>query len=483
MSISAAILAARSGLQVTSQKAEIVATNVANANTPGYVRRSLVVGELVNGSQTAGVTSVGVARAGDDAIKAQRRELTSDVAQATVLASTWQSISQRVGNTASGSGLFRTFSNFETALSAAVTSPESSANASALLDAAKSVARELNSLSEYGAKARAEADGEIAEGVDAVNTALKQVQDLNKRIASIDRNSAQAATLMDERQRVLDTIAEFLPIQTVQRDAGTIDVLTTQGVYLINGSTARLLEFTPSSTFSSDQTLANGDLSGISVGGINITPGSTSFGAVSGGLFGALFTLRDQDLPAFMSQLDMVANDIITRLSDDAIDPTKTPGEPGLFVDPTGAGSSGLAARISVNAAVDPAQGGEIWRLRDGLGATASGPPGNGSTLSAMFEAFTQVKSLNSNGIQGAFSASDLAAQLSSVVGQKRVYQDSVLASTQAQHLTLVEAEQSLTGVDVDVEMESLLLIEQAYAANARVIQVARDMISILMEL
>ncbi|ABI77175.1 flagellar hook-associated protein FlgK [Hyphomonas neptunium ATCC 15444] len=483
MSISAAILAARSGLQVTSQKAEIVATNVANASTPGYVRRSLVVGELVNGSQTAGVMANGVARAGDDAIKAQRRELTSDVAQATVLASTWQTISQRVGNTSSGGGLFRSFSNFETALSAAVTSPESTANGSALLDAAKSVARELNSLSEYGAQARAEADSEIAQGVETVNTALKQVQDLNKRIASIDRTSEQAATLMDERQRVLDTIAEFLPIQTVQRDAGTIDVLTTQGVYLINGSTARQIEFTPSSAFTSGQTLANGDLSGISVDGIDLTTGSTSFGAVSGGLFGALFTLRDQDVPAFMDQLDMVANDIITRLSDDAIDPTKTPGEQGLFVDPDAAGLSGLASRISVNAAVDPAQGGDIWRLRDGLGATASGPPGNSATLSAIYDAFTQVKSLNANGIQGAFSASDLAAQLSSVVGQKRVYQDSVLASTQAQHVTLVEAEQSLTGVDVDVEMESLLLIEQAYAANARVIQVARDMIGILMEL
>lgn len=483
MSISAAILAARSGLQVTSQKAEVVATNVANASTPGYVRRSLVVGELINGTQTAGVTSTGIARAGDDAIKAQRRELTSDVAQATVLASTWQTISQRVGNTASGGGLFRTFSNFETALSASITSPESTANGSALLDAAKSVTRELNNLSTYGAQARAEADSEIAQGVNTVNTALTQVQDLNKRIASIDRGSAQAATLMDERQRVLDTIAEFLPIQTVQRDAGTIDVLTTQGVYLINGSTARQIEFNPSSSFTSDQTLAGGNLSGMSVGGIDITTGSTSFGAVSGGLIGALFTLRDQDIPAFMDQLDMVAGDIISRLSDDAIDPTKTPGAQGIFVDPAAGGTSGLASRISVNAAIDPAQGGDIWRLRDGLGAAASGPPGNSAVLSAIFDAFTQVKSLSANGIQGAFSASDLAAQLSTVVGQKRVYQDSVLASTQAQHLTLVEAEQTLTGVDVDVEMESLLLIEQAYAANARVIQVARDMIGILMEL
>lgn len=483
MSISAAIAAARSGLKVSSQKAEVVAVNVANASTPGYVRRSLVVSELVKGAQTAGVISNGVFRSPDVAIKEQRRELTSDVAQATVLASTWQSISTRLGDTASGNGLFSTFSKFESALSASITSPESSATASSLLNAAKSVAQELNSLSAYAAQARGDADSEILQGVKTVNQALEQVKDLNKRISAIDTYSAQAATLMDERQRVLDTIAEYLPIQTVQREAGTIDVLTTQGVYLINGSTLRQIEFTPAANFTSTQTLADGQLSGISVGGIDLTPGSSSFGAVSGGLFGALFTLRDQDMPAFMAQLDMVANDIITRLSDDAIDPTKTPGEQGLFVDPAGAGTLGLAARISVNAAVDPVQGGEIWRLRDGLGATASGPPGNSATLSAMFTAFTQVKSLNSNGLQGAFSASDLAAQLSSVVGQKRVFQESVLASTQAQHLSLIEAEQALTGVDVDLEMESLLLIEQAYAANARVIQVARDMLDILMEL
>lgn len=483
MSISAAIIAARSGLQVVGQKAEVVANNVANASTPGYVRRSLVIGELVRGEQTAGVTSYGIARAPDEAIKAQRRELTSDVAQATVLASTWQSISKRLGDTASGSGLFSTFSKFESALSAAITSPESPSNTSSLLNAAKSVAQELNSLSSYAAQARADADSEILQGVKTVNQALEQIRDLNKRISAVDTYSAQAATLMDERQRVLDTIAEYLPIQTVQREAGTIDVLTTQGVYLINGSTLRQIEFNPAANFASTQTLAGGQLSGISIDGIDLTPGASSFGAVSGGLFGALFTLRDQDMPAFMAQLDMVANDIITRLSDDAIDPTKTPGEQGLFVDPANAGTLGLASRISVNAAVDPAQGGEIWRLRDGLGATTPGPPGNSATLSAMFNAFTQVKSINSNGFQGAFSAIDLAAQLSSIVGQKRVFQESVLASTQTQHLSLIEAEQALTGVDVDLEMESLLLIEQAYAANARVIQVARDMLDILMEL
>lgn len=483
MSISAALNIARSGLQVTGQRAEVVATNISNASTPGYVRRSLVLSELMIGSQTAGVTSNGVARALDEPIKSHRRELTSDVAQATVLASTWQSISTRLGSTAEGNGLFRAFSRFETALSASVTSPESSATAAALLDAARSVTSELNDLSAYAAQARSEADSEIAQGVSTVNTALKQVQEINKRLAGLDRTSAQAAALFDDRQRVLDTIAEYIPIQTVQRDSGSIDILTPQGVYLINGTTVRQLEFTPSAAFSAHQTLAGGQLSGISVDGLDITPGASSFGAVSGGLFGALFTLRDSDLPAFMNQLDMVAGDLVSRLSGDSIDPTKTPGDEGIFVDPAGAGQLGLASRISLNAAIDPSQGGEIWRLRDGLGAATSGPPGNTTILSAMFDAFTQVKSLNAGGFQGAFSATDMTAHLSSIVGQKRVYNDSVLASTQAQHIALVEAEQALTGVDVDRQMEELLLVEQAYSANARVVQVARDMISILMEL
>ncbi|MEZ5917889.1 MAG: flagellar basal body rod C-terminal domain-containing protein [Parvularculaceae bacterium] len=48
---------------------------------------------------------------------------------------------------------------------------------------------------------------------------------------------------------------------------------------------------------------------------------------------------------------------------------------------------------------------------------------------------------------------------------------------------TLQEAELSRTGVDTDRELQNLLLIEQAYAANARVIEVASQMIQRLLEL
>ncbi|MFN3312038.1 MAG: flagellar hook-associated protein FlgK [Hyphomonas sp.] len=480
MSISSALNIARTGLQVSGLRAETVASNVANAATPGYVRRSVVLSETITGGQASGVQSLGIARAQDAQIKAQRRELTSDTAQATVLAQTWKAVSTRLGSTADGSGLFKAVAGFETALSRSVTSPESATNAAQLLDAAKGIARELNSLSGYAAGVRAEADREIASGVETVNSALKQIEDLNRRLSGMDRTSAQAAALFDERQRALDTISEYLPVRAVERDSGTIDVITPEGVYLLAGK-ARQIDFQPGVTFGPDSSIAGGQLSGMSVDGTPITPGSASFAAVSSGMFGALFTLRDQDMPAFSAQLDLVAADLIARLS--GSDPTLAPGEDGLFTDPGAAGQLGLAGRISVNAAVDPAQGGEIWRLRDGIGATEQGPPGNASILSAMYDAVRAVQSVNSNGLNGQFSATELIAQLTSITGQTRLYHEGVAASSATQHATLMEAEIRLTGVDIDEQMEQLMLIEQAYAANARVIQVASDMIRILMEL
>jgi flagellar hook-associated protein 1 FlgK len=329
---------------------------------------------------------------------------------------------------------------------------------------------------------RQEADREVASGVETVNTALLQVQDLNSELAGIDRTSSQAAAIRDERGRVLDQIADYLPIQTVERDSGVIDVLTVEGVYLVAGR-ARQIEFDPASTFQPGQTLGSGDLSGISVDGTEITPGTNSFGAVSSGMFGALFQLRDDDLPNFSAQLDMVAGDLMSRLSDDAIDATKPPGEYGLFVDPSPATGPGLAGRMTLNAAIDTDRGGEVFRLRDGIGAAAPGLEGNASILNAMVGAVAAVETVSDGSIAGGYSAAELAAHISTITGQSRVSHDAVNSSTLLQFEALNEAEYSQTGVDIDSQMQDLLLIEQAYSANARVIEVASQMINRLMEL
>ena len=87
MSISSAIVSARSGLDAIGARADLVATNVANASTPGYVRRALTVSETILGAQTAGVQVEGIDRSTNARLTSERRLLASDFAQAEILSS------------------------------------------------------------------------------------------------------------------------------------------------------------------------------------------------------------------------------------------------------------------------------------------------------------------------------------------------------------------------------------------------------------
>ena len=88
MSITSALNAAQSGLQITGLRADVVADNVANATTEGYVRRSVNISENLLAGQTAGVRSDGVSRSEDARLNSELRLTTSDMSQASVMAST-----------------------------------------------------------------------------------------------------------------------------------------------------------------------------------------------------------------------------------------------------------------------------------------------------------------------------------------------------------------------------------------------------------
>ncbi|MEL7041479.1 MAG: flagellar hook-associated protein FlgK [Pseudomonadota bacterium] len=482
MTISSALLSARTGLDAIGARADLVATNVANASTPGYVRRALTVSETILGGETAGVAITGVDRSENARLTAERRNLGSDFAQSEVLSATWSSLSQRIGDDIDGSTLFQRLSSLQTAMADAALSPESATTANQVVQSANDLVSEFQALSSLIAQERTRADQDIATGVDIVNAGLLEIQELNRSISSIDRSTAQAAALFDERDRVLDRISEYLPIQTFERDSGAIDVLTKEGVFLVAGP-AQQISFTPANVVGPNQTLANGGLSGLMVGDTDITPGAGTFGAVSSGAFGALFTLRDSDLPALETQLDTMAQDLIDRFSDPAIDPTNPVGSPGLFLDTDPTAGTGIAGRLELNALVDPDRGGAVWRLRDGLGATVPGSPGDTTILTALNTAFDEARTISAPGLQGTYTATDLIAQIGALAGQQRIQNDAVRSSISLQYDTVKQAETNETAVDIEREMQDLLIIEQAYAANARVIQTASQMLNQLMEI
>jgi flagellar hook-associated protein 1 FlgK len=143
----------------------------------------------------------------------------------------------------------------------------------------------------------------------------------------------------------------------------------------------------------------------------------------------------------------------------------------------------GLAGRLRLNAAVDPGQGGALFRLRDGLGALAEGPPGNGRLLSALHERLTEARPLASSAFPpGSRSLAALAAELMSDASARRLAAQSEQSFAAAKLTALTDLE-AQNGIDTDREMQALLTIEKNYAANARVIQTVSDMIDTLLGL
>ncbi|WP_102106685.1 flagellar hook-associated protein FlgK [Oceaniglobus roseus] len=476
MSMSNALYNALSGLGAVSRSAQAVSSNVANALTEGYGRREVVLGS----DRLGGVRVLGVTRIVNAAVLADRRIADADAGAARTPAGFLSRLQNLIGAADSPSSLPGRLATFEGRLIEAASRPDSVARLQSAAEGAADLASALNAAGQGVQDQRLAADRSIATQVGQLNDALAEIARLNTSITRVQSNSTEANALMDQRQVLIDSISAMVPLRELPRARGAVALVTTGGQILLDGRAAEI-GFTASNAITAGMTLGGGHLSGLTVSGRPVDMSAS--GRMGGGSLAAAFGIRDDLGPEAQSQLDALAADLIERFQDPAVDPTLGSGDPGLLTD-AGAvlvppAAPGLAQRLSLNAAVDPANG-EVWRLRDGLYASAEGPPGNAATLQALSDALEIPRPSPFGGSDR--SAAGLFSELLSMVGSRefRAQQQQTFAETRA--ATLRERELA-GGVDSDQEMQKLLLVEQSYAANAKVIQAVDDMLRRLMEI
>ncbi len=485
MSITSALSSALSGLSATSRQAEILSSNVANATTPGYARREVQLSAAILAGTGQGVTVTNVSRDVDHYLLTERRHAQSGDADRSIRSTFLGRVEKAIGTPDVPGSLGARLAAFDQSLIAAQARPDALARLANVATTARALAAGLATATTDIQAARSTADRRIAAEVGALNTALAQVHDLNTQLRAFTGAGHDVAALLDKRQQLIDGIAAIVPIREVPRQMNQIALFTTGGAPLLEGTAAEF-GFSPTNTITADMTQALGGLSGLTINGRPIaTAGSAS--PVLGGRLGALFALRDDLAVVAQGKLDAVARDLVERFSASGLDPTLAPGAPGLFTDQGAAfipaNEVGLAGRIRINAAADPAQGGALYRLRDGLAATAEGPPGNAGLLGSLHQALSGTRALGSTSFTaGIRSFADLTSDLLSDTSALRLGADAETSYASARLNTLTDLENQ-NGVDTDQEMQMLLVIEKNYAANAKVIQTVNDMIDTLIRL
>ncbi len=487
MSITSAINSASSGLVVTARRADIVSGNIANATTPGYAQRTVELAEQIVGGRGAGVVAAGIDRATSPVLTADRRQAEAEAGTLDARSDALTRLARAVGEPGSSTSLADAYERLETAFRDLAETPESPVQQQKVVESALDLAAALNRLSNENSQVRHDADIQIANQVNELNDTLRQLERINSEIKKLSISGQDISALEDQRQRLVDQISQRIPIRIVRREYGDVMLLTSEGVTLLDGKAAQI-SFQAASAIG-PSTFYNGGagpLSGLLVDGRDIAPGSGDNQAIREGSLAGLFAVRDQIGPDFQAQIDALAEDLIARFADPATDPTLAAGDPGLFTDggslPSSPPAVGLAGRIAVNAAVDPDAGGELWRVRDGIGAASPGPAGSQDGPRRFVDALSQPRSLSAGfGITTQLSAGGAAQYFTSAV--------SVSAADLAQEADeqtgfaagLAELEKNATGVNIDHELQTLTLVEQAYAANALVLQTADRMVQTLL--
>ncbi|MEM8657382.1 MAG: flagellar basal body protein, partial [Pseudomonadota bacterium] len=356
MSLSSALSNAASGLNANSKQADLIANNIANAQTPGYTRRAAELGAVALGGQGDGVRILGVTLVEDPAAIANRRQSDAALGAETAASVPLQTLSNSMGLPGSGTAFATLAGEFEIALTASANEPTSGPRLdNAVTDAGRLVDKVVG-LAGEAQELRATADGNIARGVDSLNTNLAAIQKLNGEIVSLSISGADTSALLDQRKGLIDEVASLVPVREVVRNNGEVALFTTNGAALLDGR-ASDVGFTPTPLITQDMTRASGALSGLTLNGQPVTVGAPDqSGFMDGGTLGALFVTRDETLPQYADQLDLLAEDMVVRFQDPAIDATRAPGSAGLFTDNGGAYDpvdlEGLAGRLGLNAAV-----------------------------------------------------------------------------------------------------------------------------------
>jgi len=236
---SSAMNAAYAQLQTTGQ-------NIANASTPGYVRREVVLSESGNNDSSGwvgrGVDVSAVRRVYDQFLVRESVANRASAAQDTARSDALTRLDSLFAD--SKNGLGAAFDDLVGAFTDVVARPSDPAARSTVLTRAETFARRAARLDTELLELRGAAQGRMQSEVSAANETLDALAAINRRISEANSASGQPNGLLDQRDKLLGDLNKSLRANATFGADGTITVTSQTGEPLVVAGTASALALT-----------------------------------------------------------------------------------------------------------------------------------------------------------------------------------------------------------------------------------------------
>lgn len=318
MGLTTSLTNAVSGLRVNQDSLDILSRNIANSGTPGYHRQSLNIVDY-NSQDSSYARTAGTNRAFNASLQTYYTRQVSDTSNSGVQANYLDRLQGILGKPGAAGSMDTVFTKLQNALQGIATSPDDYNSRAEAVAAAQGMVETLNRLSTTIQGLRQETEGQIASGVHNINGMLNSLSEVNQRMLDLGMTDGARAALLDQRDRLVSSVAELIDVRADYRSDGTVALMTRSGVGLLdNGVSTFKFEgagnLSPNSLFDPDPSKTMvGKLTLTTPSGLTID--MVTQGVLQGGELGGLVTLRDKTLVEAQEQLDEIAGNLAMAFS------------------------------------------------------------------------------------------------------------------------------------------------------------------------
>ena len=455
-----ALRSSADALNVFQRALTVSQNNVVNASTPGYVKQiqDLQALPFDPGQGLAGGVAAGPVESARDLFAEQ------SVQQQVSSLGTWEEqvntltplqgsfdITGQNGIPGALNQLYQSFSAWSN-------SPNDATARQAVLNQAQSVALAFQQQSSALTQASSNADVQLGNLVDQVNSLAGQLRQDN---IALQNGRGQDAGLEADVYNTLEQLSEIAPVSALRQPDGSFTVMLAGQTPLVVGAT----QYSISSRIAVPDTPAPANPSGPPSASVRDASGKDITATLTQGRLGGLLQVRngilaqlrgDSSQPGQLNQLaQAVADRINTLLTSGNI----SGSQPGVPLFTYNAGNPASAAQsLSVNSDITPGQ----------LAAIDPGPPqvSNGIALKLANLATSQDPADQINNTSYAQFFGNMAATLGSTIAMAQNNQ-----STQQSLVTQSrDLRQQTSGVSLDEEAIHVLEFQRSYQAASKMV-------------
>lgn len=524
---------AQQSLLLNQSAINIVSTNISNMDTEGYSKQRL--NSIPNGSMkinganktyniTAGAQIGDIQRYRDQYLDTSFRDETAKMNYYSESYNMASSIESAV-NEFSGSGLQDALTQFYTSMQTLNSAPGNSTYRVGFVTKAQVLCTQLNQVASTLEQGRTATVGsatddnsieqsKLASSIKATNDYLTQIAEVNTKIVKSSLSGSVPNDLLDQRDKLLDQVSQYIPISTKDNANGSIDV-SMNGMTLVKGTTANQFKVVPSHSDNDPSTIELLNDQGV-VSNSNINSSFTT------GKVGAYLDLGSNTSGTFsyktmLNQLNTFASEFANAVNSVQQYNDGTKKAMGIAVDSSGnqtltdftaAGGKGVpkiftgtgddgygspspqpitAATIKLSDAItttDPVSGNAgYWKIaaaRTNPTAADFDPKsvGNGDNISAMYG----LNSKSVAGLGGMDPSSYLTNAETNMGSEISSLKFNATSETSLYNSANTQRESAI-GVNMDEELVDLVKYQRAYEASARIFSTSSEILKELVNL